>query len=267
MKWSFSNIAWTAQQDEYMYRILAEAGISGLEIAPTRIFPQQPYQKMAEIREWSKSLYKRYGLRISSMQSIWYGRTQNLFADEQQYAELMQYSKEAVLFAEAAECPHLVFGCPKNRNMPEGADRRTALAFFLELSSFAAQHGIVIGMEANPSIYGTNFINTTQEAIAIVREIGNDGLELNLDIGTMLANAETADVIAGAVSLIHHVHISEPYLKPVQERELHRDILRVLDKEGYQGYISVEMSDTGDSRTILEVLEYIQNLEGKYGIS
>ena len=39
MKLSFSNIAWSAEQDEKIYGALAARGFSGVEIAPTRLFP------------------------------------------------------------------------------------------------------------------------------------------------------------------------------------------------------------------------------------
>ena len=45
-------------------------------------------------------------------------------------------------------------------------------------------------MEANPAIYNTNYINTTQEALDLIREVGSDGFRLNLDVGTMLENGE-----------------------------------------------------------------------------
>lgn len=39
MKLSISNIAWSAEHDAAMYKFLQQEGFSGLEIAPTRIFP------------------------------------------------------------------------------------------------------------------------------------------------------------------------------------------------------------------------------------
>ncbi len=267
MKWSFSNIAWTAQQDEMMYRRLRDAGFTMLEIAPTRIIPEEPYWRLAEIRAWSQDLETRFGLRISSMQSIWYGRKENLFADPEQREILLAYTKDAIRFAEAARCPHLVFGCPKNRNLPERSDSSAADGFFRELADYAEAHGAVIGIEANPAIYGTNFINTTAEALALVRRIGSKGLKLNLDIGTMIENGETAAYLKGAADQISHVHISEPYLKPIRARKLHGEILSVLSEEGYQGCVSVEMGDPGDSGTRMDVMQYIGGLMRQYGAS
>ena len=41
--------------------------------------------------------------------------------------------------------------------------------------------------------------------------------------------------------LIHHVHLSEPYLKSIVRRALHADVADVLRSEGYDGFVSLEM--------------------------
>ena len=65
-------------------------------------------------------------------------------------------------------------------------------------------------MEANPPIYNTNYINTTTEALALVKKIGSKGFLVNLDLGTMIENKEALNVIAEDINLINHVHISRP---------------------------------------------------------
>ena len=42
MNLSISNIAWKAEYDSEMYKYLETTGFNGLEIAPTRIFPENP---------------------------------------------------------------------------------------------------------------------------------------------------------------------------------------------------------------------------------
>ena len=71
MKLSASNIAWDASADERMYKTLAAFGYSGVEIAPTRIFPEAPYDRCADAAAFAARLRDTYGLREPSMQSIW----------------------------------------------------------------------------------------------------------------------------------------------------------------------------------------------------
>lgn len=258
MKLSISHLAWSAEQDSSMYSCLRDMGFSGLEIAPTRLFPDAPYEKLSEIQAYRERLASEFSLSLSSMQSIWYGRQETLFGDAQQRAFLLGYTKAAVRFAQAAGCRNLVFGSPKSRCVQQPSDLEAGIAFFSELADYAQAHQTVIGLEANPTIYGTNYINTTQEAIRLIRQVGKPGLRLNLDLGTMIANDEQADLLKGSVDLISHVHISEPYLKPIVPHPLHADVLRVLREEGYQGYVSIEMGLQTEMSDVWDIMHYVR---------
>ena len=244
MNLSISNIAWTAPMDAKVYRLMRQYGFSALEIAPTRVFPANPYDRLEEAEEWSKWLKTEQGFGISSMQSIWYGRKENIFGSVEERDALMDYSRKAVDFAQAIGCGNLVFGCPKNRCLPEGADPEKAVPFFRAIGDYAFEHGTVIGMEANPPIYGTNYINTTADALRLIRSVDSPGFLLNLDLGTMIYNGEEVGMLEGSEKYIHHVHISEPGLAMPQPRELQRQLISLLYRHNYQGYISVEMKKT-----------------------
>ncbi len=117
-------------------------------------------------------------------------------------------------------------------------------------------------MEANPAIYGTDFLNTTAEALEFCREVGNEGIRVNLDFGTILANKETLRFSRQDVALIRHLHISEPNLAPIREREQHRELREILERCGYCGFVSVEMSDSGEDTDILDAAVYLKEVFG-----
>ena len=79
MKISVSNIAWDKENDGLMYAFLADNGIQGLEIAPTRLF-ENPYDNLEMAHIYAAMLKNRYGLEVCSMQSVWYGIDKNIFA-------------------------------------------------------------------------------------------------------------------------------------------------------------------------------------------
>lgn len=257
---SISNISWTVEQDVQVYTLMQKYGFTGLEIAPTRIFPEAPYDKLKEAEEWAKKLYDKYGFTIPSMQSIWFGRSEKLFGTDEERKSLVSYTKKAVDFAAAIDCRNLVFGCPRNRNIPAEADEQIAIEFFKEIGDYAASKDTVIGMEANPPIYNTNYINDTLAALELIYKVDSKGFRLNLDLGTIIQNEEQIDELTGKVSLINHVHISEPGLKPVQERMLHQDLIRLLRKENYQGFLSIEMGKQEDVSIIEDTLKYIEGV-------
>lgn len=260
MKLSISNIGWDSSCDNNVYKLMKEYGYSGLEIAPTRIFPETPYDRLEDAMLWSENIKKQYGFVIPSMQSIWYGRQENLFATEEERQALMGYTKKAIDFAAAIGCKNLVFGCPRNRNVTDGADVSVAIPFFKELGEYAVEKGTVIGMEANPPIYNTNYINDTISALDLIEKVDSAGFLLNLDVGTMIQNEEFIEELIGKVCLINHVHISEPGLKTIEVRPIHRKLKEILEAEKYQGYISIEMGKTDDIQNLEKSIRYIKEI-------
>ncbi len=260
MKLSISNIAWSSENDRLVYSIMKDNGFTGLEIAPTRVFPESPYDRLDEAGKMSSDLKETYGFVIPSMQSIWYGRNEKLFGSEEERNTLIQYTKKAIDFAEVIGCRNLVFGCPRNRNMPDGADCSIAVPFFKELGDYALLHNTVIGLEANPPIYNTNFINDTSSALDLISEVGSEGIKLNLDLGTVIANEEDVSVLVGRENLLNHVHISEPMLKPIEERELHKELASILASCNYQGFVSIEMGKQDDMSLIESKIKYVSRI-------
>lgn len=265
MKLSVSNIAWIKEQDGIVYDKMRSLGFTGLEIAPTRIFPEAPYEHLTEAAKWADALQKEEGFAVPSMQSIWYGRSEQLFGSPAEREALLDYTKKGISFAAAIGCGNLVFGCPRNRNIPEERLQEAcharleedAVSFFRAIGDEAHRQGTVIGMEANPAMYHTNFINDTRSALSLIAAVDSPGFRLNLDIGTMLQNEEPLSVLEGNVHLVNHVHISEPGLAPVQERRLHKDLARVLSAEGYGGFVSIEMGRQPEVSALLDCMEYV----------
>lgn len=260
MKLSISNISWDAENDTTVYGLMKKYGYFGLEIAPTRIFPENPYDKLYDAKVWAEELKDTQGFVVTSMQSIWYGRQEKIFGTNEERQFLIDYTKKAVDFAEIIGCRNLVFGCPRNRNLTENADVSVAISFFKILGDYALEHNTVIGMEANPPIYNTNYINDTSAALRLIEQVDSEGFKLNLDVGTMIENGEKLDELIGKVNYINHVHISEPGLKRIEERSFHEELRRVLDKENYHGYISIEMSKREKVAEIEQTLEYVKNI-------
>ena len=262
MKLAISNIAWIAEQDDSVYQLMKKYGYSGLEIAPSRIIPNEPYEHIGYAVKWKEAIHEK-GFIIPSIQSIWYGKTENIFACEEDREILREYTKKAVIFAEAIGCPNLVMGCPKNRRVPESAGtewaEKIAVPFFEELGEFAEEHNTVIALEAVPAIYNTNFINDTATAIEFIKKVGSVGFKLNLDVGTIIENKESYGIIEDNIDYINHVHISEPGLKAIIQREEHDQLGSLLKRLQYDKYISVEM---GKGYNIEGVMKYVADVFG-----
>ena len=260
MKLSVSNIAWTKEYDEQMYDFLTSEKIDGLEIAPTRIFPELPYDKLEDASKFAGGLKERYGLAIPSLQSIWFGRSENLFASEAERRILLDYTKKTIDFASAVGCGNLVFGCPRNRSYADGCDITVAVPFFEELGEYAYSKGTVLAMEANPPIYNTNYCNTTMEAVELIKNVASKGFLLNLDVGTMIQIGEDMHVVDAAREYLNHVHISEPGLAMPEHRVLHRELAKYLRETSYERFVSLEVKTQEDIQTVKDTMHYLQDV-------
>ena len=117
-----------------------------------------------------------------------------------------------------------------------------------------------MALEPNPTIYGTNFINYTTQAFKFVKKVNSDGLKVNVDFGTIIENKEELDTIFNNMNLVNHIHISEPNLEPVKEREEHKVLANNLRKLNYDKYVSIEMKNTGDMDKVRKVIEYVKEI-------
>ena len=254
MKKAFSDLAWDTSAEEPILRHLRDKGFTGLEIAPTKLFGPDPYDHAEEAKDYARRVYECYGLRICSMQSIWYGQQGNIFCPEDR-RRLRDYTMRAIDFAAAIGCGNLVFGNPKARKRIADDQDEAVKAFFTAIGTYAGQQGTCVSLEPNPPIYGTDFINTTQQALDYLQAL-DAPMKLNADLGAMLYNKEDMSLLHGHIHRIGHVHISEPYLALITQRPIHR----ALSALGYDGYVSAEMGFAEDPAQVLRVIDYLSEV-------
>jgi len=264
VKLSISNIAWPLEYDDEMNEFLYTNAITGIEIAPSRLFPVQPYDNLTQASAFACKLIEKYNITVSSIQSIWYGITENIFDSEINRKMLVDYTKKAIDFAYTLNCPNIVFGCPKNRNipidMPFNIYMPVAYDFFRQVGDYAAAHGTCIAIEPNPPIYNTNFINTTEEAFKLCIHLNNPGVKVNIDIGTIIFNGESIDLLENYFDLINHIHISEPHLVLIEKRAIHVALIKTLRSNNYSRFISIEMANQNNIDLIKQTILYVKEL-------
>lgn len=259
MNLSISNIAWASENDECMYDFLQESGLKGLEIAPTRLFPQNPYDNLDRVKEFSENLRNKYNLSISSIQSLWYGVNTSIFGSDEDREFLIRYTKKAIDFANIMNCKNLVFGCPKNRVIQDDSQYAIAVSFFKELGEYARSRSTVVSIEPNPTIYNTNFINHTAQAFEICTNVDCEGFRVNVDLGTIIFNSECLQEVAEKLHLVNHIHISEPNLVLIQKRGIHKELANLI-KDKFNKYISIEMGKRENLEEVKETIKYINEV-------
>ncbi len=261
IKIAISNIAWPKEMDNEIYAFLKDKNIQGLEIAPTRIIEMNPYDHLEEAKTKIEKLKQEYNFDIVSMQSIWFGKTEKIFESEENFNTLLEYTYKAIDFAEAIHCPNLVFGSPKNRYMGNyKEDYPKAIEFFTKIGKYALEKNVVIAIEPNPTIYNTNFLNTTTEALNFVKQIHLDSIKINYDLGTVISNQESLDILRENLEYIHHIHISEPNLTIITPKQLHEELFAILREKEYNNYVSIEMKMQENKEDIEKTINYVRSL-------
>lgn len=256
-KLSMSNIAWAPEERLEAYAILAEAGFTGLEIAPGLFFhaAEDPFLPDTASARRARAEAADAGLAVVSMQSLLFGVTgAALFEGVEARAAFETGMRRAIALAERFGIPNLVFGSPLQRRVPDGMAMETALAqaaeVFRRLGDAAAAAGTRIGIEANPAAYGTNFCTTLDEALAFVDLVDHPAIVPHLDLGAMHMNGDVVSVPARLPDLaprLSHVHVSEPHLAPAPaDPAALVPVLQGLRAAGYAKAVSIEMKRASD---------------------
>lgn len=252
MKLAMSNIAWSPEERLEAYAILAEAGITGLEIAPGLFFhaAENPFAPDETTAAEALAEIADAGLTLVSAQSLLFGTAgAGLFEGPEARAAFNAGMARAIRLAGRFGIPHLVFGSPAQRRVPDGMAMEQALdqaaEAFRKLGDAAAAAGTRIGIEAVPVLYGTNFCNTLDEALVLVQRVDHPAVVAHLDIGETHVNghfASLADRLADFAPQLSHVHVSEPQLAPAPaEPAALAPVLTALRKAGYAKAVSIEM--------------------------
>jgi sugar phosphate isomerase/epimerase len=141
----------------------------------------------------------------------------------------------------------LVHGSPAQRRLEPGREtegRKWGAECFSAVAGAAQQAGVVYCIEplAGPD---ANFINTVEEATAIVRAVDNPALRTMVDCAA--AGRAEAQPIPDLLrqwlptGLIGHVHLNDPNRRGPGEGELQfAPVLQALSDGGYSGMAAVE---------------------------
>lgn len=252
MKLAVSNIAWAPTERDTAYALLQAHGVRGLEIAPGLLFhgATDPFEPTAAELVDALTPMHDAGLELVSMQSLLFGVDgAALFEGEAPLERFTSGLLRAIRLAGRLRIPNLVFGSPRQRNVPTGMSPAAAevIAYdvFGRLGDVALDANVRLGIEFNPAAYGTNFLNTVSEAAEFVRHLAHPAVTLILDVGAMHMNGEfdtVEDTARDHADITSHVHLSEPYLAPAPADATQATrVMRSMARRNYQGWYSIEM--------------------------
>jgi D-psicose/D-tagatose/L-ribulose 3-epimerase len=259
MRVAVSNIAWEPTDDDAVAAVLADAGVSGIEIAPTKLWAAPEEIGPAEA-ETVRDAWAGRGLPIVAMQSLLYGHPDLLvFAGANVRAATRRHLEAIITLGGRLGARRLVFGSPKNRrrgDLPMDDAMAAAAELFRPLAEHAAACGTVLCIEPNPPQYGSDFVTDAEQAVRLADLVDHDGFGVHLDAACMsLADDDPAAAIPAAAHRLRHFHVSEPELGPVvvEPDADHSRAAAALVAAGYDGWCSVEMRPAADGDRVAAV--------------
>lgn len=258
MRISVSNIAWDVHEDTQVIELLGKFNVDAIDIALGKYFPDPIQATDNEIFE-VKNCWNKEGIDIVGMQSLLFG-TQglNIFSCAEIQNKMFLHLKSACRVAAGLGIKVLVFGSPKNRdrhNLNDQKSMEIAVSFFRTLGDIAKEFGVIICLEPNPTCYGANFMTTSIETSKVVRNVNHGNIKMQLDVGAITINNESIhEVLTRDNDIIGHIHLSEPDLKPLgQKNTNHKIIADELARYFENSIATIEMLATSNTPNILSI--------------
>ena len=145
MEFALSNIAWEPSEDEAVREVLTAAGVSAIEVAPTKTWSDPSTVPAAEARRFRNEWESR-GFRLVAMQALLFGHPEmTLFENEERRTLTYNYLLKIMELAARLGVKPMVFGSPKNRlagSLPKSEALSIAAGFFHIVGEAAAKLGV-----------------------------------------------------------------------------------------------------------------------------
>jgi sugar phosphate isomerase/epimerase len=228
--------------------IAAKLGYDGLEVAPVTL-SEEPHllssPRRRELRRMAEDsgapvtglhylLVAPKGLSITSMNAAVRERTIDVI-------------RRLIALSHDLGGKIIVHGSPAHRRLEPGheeAGRRYGVECWAAIAKDAEAAGITYCVEPlhQPD---ANFVNTVEEAIAIVRQINSPAIRTMIDCSaaSIFEKQKVPELIRQwmPTGLIKHIHFNDPNRRGPGEGELNfAPIVAALRETGYQGDASIE---------------------------
>lgn len=223
------------------------AGYNGLEVAPFTLGAEPHRLPDREIREL-RSIAEGEGTKIAGLHWLLAAPeglsiTSN---DDAVFERTVEVGRGLVALCRDLGGSYLVHGSPLQRKLEPGQEeegRRRGIAYFAAMAEAAEKAGVVYYLEPL-SREDTGFVNTLDDALAVIAEIGSAALGTMLDCYAASRNGEDiVDLLRRWIpeGAIRHVHFNDPNRRGPGEGSLgFGPILDVLCELGYEGSAAVE---------------------------
>jgi len=234
---------------EKVFEYIAKLGYDGVEIAPFTL-ADSVTEISSKRRKEIRLAAEENGIEIIGLHWLLL-KPEGLYInhpDEFIRIQTQEYIEALIHFCADLGGKILVHGSPHQRTIQEGWNAKDSWDYAKEtfrVSLKAAQQRNVIYCIEPLAPALTNFINTVEEAIRLVKEIRHPNFKMVFDCRSASASEKSltgALIRALESGYLRHVHVNDANgMGPGFGETEFLPVLRTLMKNGYRGYISVEV--------------------------
>ena len=223
-------------------------GYHGIEIAPFTLAPSAPEVTAAQRQETRQALAD-HGLECVGLHWLFAGPTglHMTTPDDATWTHTRDYLAALLDLCSDLGGKVLVLGSPKQRSIVEGQTRDGAWQRAVDLLSSvldkAGDLSLTICLEPL-SPMETDFVNTVEEGMKMVRQIGHPNLKIHLDVKAMCSECKPVPEIIRSVTAdeIGHFHVNDANLYGPGMGEVdYAPIAEAVKDVGWDKWLSVEV--------------------------
>lgn len=270
MKYGICNEIFKGWRWEKTVGYIAGLGYDGVEIAPFT-FANSVNKLTAGTRRKIRKIPEKAGLEIIGLHWLLTSPPGLSISspDRNLREKTARYIIKLVDFCADIGGKIMVFGSPKQRSIEPPVKYSDvynyAIDTFSVVVSQAERQGIIICLEPLPR-NETNFINTAEEALGLIRDIKSPNFQLHLDVKAMSDEQKPIPaIIKSARKHLVHMHANDPNLLGPGFGDVdYKPIKKALAEIEYKRYLSVEVFLTGPGPEIIarKSMEYLKSIFG-----
>jgi sugar phosphate isomerase/epimerase len=249
MKFALCNEMFEARPMAEVCSIARRLGYQGIEIAPFTLAPSATEVSAAQ-RQETRTIIQDHGLETVGLHWLFAKTPMSLHMttpEQPVWQRTRDYLAALLDLCADLGGKVLVLGSPKQRNIlenqtPKGAWRR-AVEMLSSVVDQAEDLGLDICLEPlSPA--ETNFINTVDEGMKMVRQIDHPNFKVHLDVKAMSSESKPVPDIIRSIEAtdIGHFHVNDPNLYgPGMGQVDYAPIAAAVRDVGYDQWLSVEV--------------------------
>jgi sugar phosphate isomerase/epimerase len=256
---SFSPLLFAGRLNDGL-RVAAECGFDAVEISLSSAGEIEPKILAATLSD--------FGLSVSAIATGRMCLEEGLCLSNPSTVVLSQVKERLFLLIELAASlkAAVIIGGVRGRLTGSATEQKEqrlkALSILVECANLASNYGVTMLIEPI-NRYETNFVNSVQDALALMEDINSPSVKLLVD--TFHMNIEESDMFASILRAgprLGYVHIADNNrLAPGQGSINFARLFRIIRSMGYSGYLSAEILPLPDDEAaIQQVSSYLKGI-------